>query len=112
MRRYWLYLVFVLFFLGSLVGVALLPSRSTLQHVVALPAFGAFFAALLKIFLDLLAHDRALLLLEAQNAFSIGATSHMAIVAFDKHVTFCEEYLGEMYQTLSTLFGKRRRKTR
>ncbi len=42
-------------------------------------------------------------LLETQNVFSVGATSHMATVAFDKHVGFCEEYLEEVYKALSTL---------
>jgi hypothetical protein len=42
-------------------------------------------------------------LLETQNAFSIGATSHMATVAFDKHIGFCEEYVEEMSKALHTL---------
>jgi hypothetical protein len=39
-------------------------------------------------------------LLEMQNAFAVGATSHMATVAFDKHIGFCEEYVEEMYKAL------------
>ncbi len=42
-------------------------------------------------------------LLQAQNAFSVGATSHMATVAFDKHIGFCEEYVEEMYLALHTM---------
>jgi hypothetical protein len=42
-------------------------------------------------------------LLETQNAFSVGATSHMATIAFDKHIGFCEEYVEEMYKALNTL---------
>lgn len=42
-------------------------------------------------------------LLETQNAFAVGATSHMATVAFDKHIGFCEEYVEEMYKALYTL---------
>ena len=40
-----------------------------------------------------LAHARAVLLSDRQNIFSMGATSHMAVIAFDKHIGFCEEYL-------------------
>jgi hypothetical protein len=40
---------------------------------------------------------------EAQNAFSMGATSHMATVAFDKHIGFCEEYVEQMSKALYTL---------
>jgi len=42
-------------------------------------------------------------LLETQNAFSVGATSHMATIAFDKHIGFCEEYVQEMSKALHTL---------
>jgi len=42
-------------------------------------------------------------LLETQNAFSVGATSHMATVAFDKHIGFCEEYVNEMSEALHAL---------
>jgi hypothetical protein len=42
-------------------------------------------------------------LLETQNAFSVGATSHMATVAWDKHIEFCEAYVEEMYKALHTL---------
>jgi hypothetical protein len=33
----------------------------------------------------------------------MGATSHMATVAFDKHIGFCEEYVEEMSKALYTL---------
>lgn len=52
---------------------------------------------------DSIAHERSLRILESQNAFSIGATSHMAGVAFDKYSEFCEEYVKEMYEALTTL---------
>jgi hypothetical protein len=50
-----------------------------------------------------MAHERALWTIEAQNSFSIGATSHVAEVAFDKYALFCQEYVGEMFRTLTTL---------
>ncbi len=42
-------------------------------------------------------------LLDAQNTFAVGATSHMAIVAFDKHVEFCEKYVEEVSNALQRL---------
>ncbi len=42
-------------------------------------------------------------LLETQNTFNIGANSHMAAVAFDKHMGFCQKYLEEVYQALNPL---------
>ena len=43
---------------------------------------------------------------EAKNRFTVGATSHMADVAFDKHVEFCEDYVAEMQRALTTLFRR------
>jgi hypothetical protein len=40
---------------------------------------------------------------EMQNAFSMGATSHMATVAFNKYTDFCEEYAGEISRALYAL---------
>lgn len=53
---------------------------------------------------DETAHRREHEIRRAQESFSLGATSHMANVVFDKHAAFCEDYLEEMHQTLETLF--------
>ncbi len=50
-----------------------------------------------------IAHERSTLLAERQNAFSMGANSHMAAVVFDKYVEFCEEYVAAVSKALSTL---------
>jgi hypothetical protein len=47
-----------------------------------------------------LGHQRSVLLAEMQNAFSMGTTSHMAAVAFDKHIGFCEEYVDAVSSVL------------
>jgi hypothetical protein len=41
---------------------------------------------------------------EAKNRFTVGATSHMANVAFDKHVQFCEEYVEQVFKVMENLF--------
>lgn len=41
-----------------------------------------------------------------KNRFTVGATSHMADIAFDKHVQFCEEYTAEVYRALQFLFKR------
>jgi hypothetical protein len=53
-----------------------------------------------------LAQTHAAQMQEAKNRFTIGATSHMAGVAFDKHVQFCEEYTKRVNTALDTLFRK------
>jgi hypothetical protein len=42
-------------------------------------------------------------LAEIQNTFSMGATSHMATVAFDRHIGFCEEYVEVISRRLYAL---------
>lgn len=54
-------------------------------------------------FRDQLAHEREESLRARQNAFEIGATSHMAITAFDKHVAFSEKYVTALHETLVVL---------
>ena len=43
---------------------------------------------------------------EAKNRVTVGAMSHMANVAFDKHVLFCEEYTALAFGALRTLFRR------
>jgi hypothetical protein len=66
-------------------------------------AVGALFAALFTLFRDNIAHERTLLVKESEYAFSIGATSHIASVAFDKHVEFCEGYVSAVIDVTSQL---------
>lgn len=40
---------------------------------------------------------------EMQNAFSMGATSHMATVAFDRYTGFCEDYISQISRSLYAL---------
>jgi hypothetical protein len=74
--------------------------------LAGIPAIAALFAALFQLSRDSIAFDRSIRLEEAKNRFTVGATSHMADVAFDKHVQFCEEYTAEVYRTLTFLFKK------
>ncbi|MGD1155991.1 MAG: hypothetical protein ABSA41_09200 [Terriglobia bacterium] len=104
MTRKTTYIAFSIVFVASLAMAILLPGGDFVRALSGLPAVGALLGALFQIFRDRIAHERSLLVLEAQNTFSIGATSHMANVAFDKHVVFCEEYVAEMFKTLSTMF--------
>lgn len=87
-------------------GVAVWIARNNdlLQAISAVPLAGAALGALFQILRDQAAHDRAILMQESQNRFVIGAGSHMAKVAFDKHVEFAEAYMKEAQATLVTLF--------
>lgn len=81
-------------------------SHPWILFVLSLPISGSLLALIGKLFLDDLAHQRAIYLQDQKNHFVLGATSHMAIVTFDKHVEFCEQYIHEAYLGLKTLFEK------
>ena len=80
----------------SLLGTAL-------QSFSAIPLVGALVGALWQMFRDQVAREHAVAIFEADKLFVVGASSHMANVAFDKHTLFCEEYLKEVNLALDTL---------
>lgn len=98
------YLGIAIVFVLSLLLVVLLPEGEIVRSLATIPAVGALAGALFQVFRDQAAHEKALLIVETQNRFALGASSHMANIAFDKHVEFCEEYVAEMQNTLITLF--------
>lgn len=79
---------------------------SYVREFAAIPMIGSLFLGLFQVFRDTVAHERAILLQSRQSAFTVGATSHMAIVAFDKHVGFAEEYVTAMFEILAELFRR------
>lgn len=97
------YIALGVVFVASMAASFFLPFSETVRVVAAIPGIGSLFGALLQIARDRIAHERSIRILELQNMFSMGATSHMAEIAFDKYSEFCEEYVTEMYKALTTL---------
>ena len=81
-----------------------LPAKDILQGIYASPGILALFGVLYQILRDQSAHERKLELQKQQQIFNLGATSHMANVAFDKHVEFCGKYMIEVHDTVTTLY--------
>jgi hypothetical protein len=79
-----------------------LPLEDTFKGMAYTPAIGALFAAVFQLLRDHAAYEKQLELLQKQQFFSLGITSHMAEVAFDKHVEFCEQYIAEVHKTILT----------
>lgn len=109
--RFSVYGILFLVFVGSVAIGVLFPVESVLREFAAVPALGALFAALFQVFRDQAAFERQVLLQQQQQSFSLGAASHMAGVAFDKHAEFCEGYIAEVHLTMSTLFREGPTKT-
>jgi hypothetical protein len=88
-------------------GTALfLPTADILRWVSGVPALVALIGVVLQIFRDHAQYEKSLAIQRDQQHFILGVTSHMANVAFDKHVEFCERYISKMQETLSTLFSE------
>lgn len=98
-----IYIAVTVVFVLSLGLVLVLPNGELIQTLAAIPLVGSLVAALAQILRDQAAHERALTMFAAEKLFSVGASSHMANVAFDKHVAFSEEYVQEVNDTLVTL---------
>lgn len=80
-------------FAASFAAAWFLPVSELLKDVIYLPGIGALCLLLNQLWRDERAHDRALELQNRQQDFALGTASHMANVAYDKHVIFCEEYM-------------------
>jgi hypothetical protein len=104
-RQSWkTYVVAAIVLVVSYVAAWTLPISDILRSIVVLPGVGALFAVLYQILRDQAAHEKALELQDRQQLFNLGVASHMATVAFDKHVQFSEQYISRMQRGLTELF--------
>lgn len=91
-------------FAASILAVWLVPVGDWIKGMLAIPGVVALLGALLQIARDSAEFERQKYLQRNEQIFTLGAGSHMSTVAFDKHVTFCEAYMKEVHETVSTLF--------
>lgn len=103
-RTYIVYIGIAVVFIGSVIALYLNPFNEHITLIAGIPLVLSVIAGLFKMVNDDAAHSRELIIQSAQNRFSLGASSHMANVAFNKHVAFVEEYATEAFETLDTLF--------
>lgn len=82
----------------------LLPVPEIFKGFTAVPGIGALSAVAVQILRDRISYERQKELQRKQLFFNLAVTSHMASVAFDKHVEFCEKYIAQMDEGLSQLF--------
>ena len=101
-----IYLCFATVFIvaGILLLVGAVKNIAFLQVLATIPLVGSLVSVLVQVLRDEAAYQRDLLLQSAQNQFILGASSHMANVAFDKHSEFSEEYAEEVHKALDSLF--------
>jgi len=79
------------------------PITDIYKGIASIPGVGGLAVALFQLVRDNAHHQRNLEMQQGQQVFNLGATSHMANTVFDKHVEFCEKYLAEVHQLVTTL---------
>jgi hypothetical protein len=98
------YLALVAVVVVSFAAALFLPVSQTFKGVASLPGTGALAAVAFHMLRDKIEYEREKELQRKQQFFNLGVTSHMAGVAFDKHVEFCEKYIAQMDEGLGQLF--------
>ena len=88
-----LYVVAVLVFLASAWSASNFTVDNLSKALFAVPGATALFSIVYRFWKDERAHERQVELQARQQDFAFLPASHMASVAYDKHVEFCEEYL-------------------
>lgn len=105
MKRVGIYYIMSFFvFVASVTAACLLPVADWLKNAFAFPGIAALFGALFQIVRDQARFEKEHFLQKDQQIFNLGAASHMAAVAFDKHVQFCEEYMSHVHDVLDMLY--------
>jgi len=104
MKTWTIYLSLTLVFVASVGAASFAPVTEIISGMIVLPGIGALVGALFQIARDSAAFEKQKHLQTDQQVFSLGASSHMSTVAFDKHVSFCEAYLSEVHDTIGILF--------
>ncbi|MFA6077215.1 MAG: hypothetical protein WC735_04040 [Candidatus Paceibacterota bacterium] len=102
-KKWFIYLGYFLVLIISFVAASLLPTSEILKGIVMTPGIGALCLFLNQLWRDEKAHERALELQNKQQDFALGTASHMADVAYNKHVEFCEDYMKRVQEGFQEL---------
>lgn len=88
----------------SIISAWLIQVSDFFKWMISTPATIALFTAIYQTMRDQAAFEKQKYFDDRKRIFDIGATSHMANMAFDKHVAFCEEYMQEVHSTIDAFF--------
>jgi len=91
--------------LVSFAATWFLPVAELFKGLAVIPGVAALLNVLFQLWREERAHERAVELLHRQQDFALATGSHMANVAYDKHVTFCEAYVERTNQGLVDLMA-------
>jgi hypothetical protein len=77
-----------------------------IEDLAAIPVFAALTGAAFQLIRDQQKYQDSIALQRDQQHFMIGVSSHMANVAFDKHVEFCEKYITHLQKGLTEMWAR------
>lgn len=92
-----LYFIYVLVLIISFLAAYFLPVDKIFKGIISIPGIGALCLSLYKSWKDEYLQNK-------QQDFILGTASHMAEVAYNKHVVFCEEYIKRVEKGRQELF--------
>jgi hypothetical protein len=101
-----LYVVAILVFIASAWSASNITVDNLSKALFAVPGATALFSIVYKFWKDERAHERQVELQARQQDFAFLPASHMASVAYDKHVKFCEEYLEAVNKAVFELWAE------
>jgi hypothetical protein len=101
-----LYVVAILVFVASAWSASNITVDNLSKALFAVPGATALFSIVYKFWKDERAHERQVELQTRQQEFAFLPASHMASVAYDKHVKFCEEYLEAVNKAVFDLWAE------
>jgi len=96
--------IFLICLAALIVGIFLaFVSQMAVQAIGVVMSSSAIFGGMFTLIRDEMQRYHKQLMQEQNQAFSLGAMSHMANITFDKHVEFCEEYVKEFKEVMHDL---------
>ena len=85
------YLLFFVVFTMATIGTYIFKTNFFIGSIFSIPAVTALLGIIYEIYIENRKHEHVIELLYREKGFAFGTASHMAQVAYDKHVVFCEE---------------------
>ena len=82
------------------------PTSDLYKSLLATPGVAALFTILFQSLRDNWLHERQIELQNKQQDFILSTSSHIADIAYDKHVLFCEEYINRVQSGRKEIFEK------
>ncbi|MDH5442223.1 MAG: hypothetical protein OEX08_01305 [Candidatus Nomurabacteria bacterium] len=97
MKKLLVYILYIVIMSASFLAAYYLPVSAIIKNIATVPGIISIILVLYKSWKDEMLQNK-------QQDFILGTASHMAEVAYNKHVKFCEEYIERIEKARQELF--------